>query len=676
MATLIATGTGRGLLVVGLLVFVSPAGCDEGSPGASPEQASRAMFKLSDIALDEFEKFRKKGVSSSEALQMMLTMLRGQKGIRAVRFSKAGRTVTMEHNTGRLHHILLDSHSRLTGTGKTTPSGLPPAGGTMKLAMAVHPKGKQAKLLYPFEWQFENKTAAHFEKLLKDAGFSTHGIEIKYNNKVRPRDFLTGGLSFLYLDTHGMVSKTDDGVESVILATGVDANKQSPEVSAYMESLGLTTATTSAKKVWIAVTPAYIEGSDGVMDNAQVYADACHSAENETLARAYFKRGAAAYFGWVDSVLNSWATVNVKKVIPKLLQGGTSAKEAYAAVDKEWPKTFEANCSKVYTFCDKYNPDFKLLQKNNADDVYLLPEDGGVTPMDAGTPVDSAPDIPPVQPGTWRTIKAGTFVMGSPTTELCRGGDEEQHQVKLTHGFKILATEVTQGEFKAAMGYNPAYFPSCGSTCPVENVSWHQAVAYANALSKKAGLKACYTCTGINTSVSCLVASAYDGGKIYKCPGYRLPTEAEWEYAYRAGTKTPFYNGKITQCYHSKDSVLDKIGWYSCNAMVSYAGCYNPNSWCGSKCMGTLPVGRKQPNDWGLYDMAGNVGEWCHDWYDGYPSSSVTDPWGPSKDWTRVVRGGSWRSGVREARAADRQDGNNPKYPDEKIGFRLVQSIQ
>jgi formylglycine-generating enzyme required for sulfatase activity len=212
------------------------------------------------------------------------------------------------------------------------------------------------------------------------------------------------------------------------------------------------------------------------------------------------------------------------------------------------------------------------------------------------------------------------------------------HQVTLTHGFEIMSTEVTQGEFQSVMGYNPSYFTSCGSHCPVEKVSWHMSVAYCNALSQQAGLQACYSCSGSGTSVTCQEASGYTGQAIYSCPGYRLPTEAEWEYAYRAGTQTSAYNGTITNCSDS-DSTADQIGWYYYNSGNT-----------------THPVGKKAPNAWGLYDMAGNVYEWTHDWYEaGKGTLPVTNPLGPASGSYRVNRGGSWNFHASYLRAAYRK---------------------
>ncbi|MBI5545352.1 MAG: SUMF1/EgtB/PvdO family nonheme iron enzyme [Deltaproteobacteria bacterium] len=257
-------------------------------------------------------------------------------------------------------------------------------------------------------------------------------------------------------------------------------------------------------------------------------------------------------------------------------------------------------------------------------------------------------------------IAPGTFTMGSPFSELGRRADEAQHQVTLMRGYYLQDKEVTQGQWQALMGNNPSNFSSCGSGCPVETVNWWEALAYANAVSSAQGLAECYTLTGctgtpgIDIECSGVTVNAA-GGNPYECVGYRLPTEAEWEYAYRAGTTTAFYNGGITEEFCGMDANLNAIGWY-----------------CGNAGSRTHSVGQKAANGWGLFDMSGNVAEWCWDWYGSYPGA-VTDPGGPGTGTSRVRRSGSWGSGVQYTRAAYRYDGG-PGLRSDYLGLRLAKS--
>jgi formylglycine-generating enzyme required for sulfatase activity len=233
-------------------------------------------------------------------------------------------------------------------------------------------------------------------------------------------------------------------------------------------------------------------------------------------------------------------------------------------------------------------------------------------------------------------ISAGTFTIGSPASEAGRHEDETQHSVTLTGGFYLQTTEVTQGQWQALMGSNPSSFPSCGPGCPVELVSWTDAVSFANALSTVEGLAPCYDSAG-----------NVNGASVYSCTGYRLPTEAEWEYAARAGSMQAQY------------SSLTSIAWYMDNS--------------GSA---THPVGRRQANAWGLYDMLGNVYEWTHDWYAadyGNGNSTVTNPVGASSGSRRVLRGGGWSNHSSYLRAAERHD-YTPDIRGGFLGFRLARS--
>ena len=229
---------------------------------------------------------------------------------------------------------------------------------------------------------------------------------------------------------------------------------------------------------------------------------------------------------------------------------------------------------------------------------------------------------------TFILLPAGTFTMGSPSSEPgSDDGERPQHQVTLTQSFYMQQTEVTQAQWEAVMGSNPSGFSGC-ATCPVEQVSWDDAQDYIVQMNLR----------GEGT--------------------YDLPTEAQWEYAYRAGSTTAFYNGAITETGSGYDPNLDAIGWYT----------YNSDS-------ETHPVAQKTPNAWGLYDMSGNVWEWCQDWFSEsyYDSSPPTDPAGPSSGSYRVIRGGSWYFGSQGCRAANR-DAVSPGNRVNDIGFRLVLS--
>jgi formylglycine-generating enzyme required for sulfatase activity len=287
---------------------------------------------------------------------------------------------------------------------------------------------------------------------------------------------------------------------------------------------------------------------------------------------------------------------------------------------------------------------------------------GGCVETEVCTPVGQCAAF---LPGEVLIAAGPPFTMGSPPSELGHSSNEKQHLVTLTRSFYLQATEVTQGQWEARMGNNPSFFPGCGADCPVERVNWWDALAYANELSMAAGLAPCYSldgCTGVTPGddlwCSAVTVNAPNGDP-YRCAGYRLPTEAEWEYAYRAdgpfSTKA-FYNGDITD-EGCDDPKMDAIGWY-----------------CEQS---THAVAQKTPNAWGLYDMPGNVWEWCWDSYGDYPTGSVVDPPlpGPVKGsgTPRVFRGGSWSSSAAYARAAKRND-DSPQARDSWLGFRLART--
>jgi formylglycine-generating enzyme required for sulfatase activity len=243
-------------------------------------------------------------------------------------------------------------------------------------------------------------------------------------------------------------------------------------------------------------------------------------------------------------------------------------------------------------------------------------------------------------------IPAGTFVMGSPASEAGRKWDETRHQVILTRSFSMAMTEVTQAQWITVMGTNPSFFQECGMDCPVETVSFDQCLEFISALNR-----------------------------MEKTEAYRLPTEAEWEYACRAGSLDAFCTGPITATRCDVDPILDQVGWYCGNSGVREPVVYQ---------LAPHEVALKKPNAWGLYDMHGNVHEWVMDACkprgllhtgvvnDTYDHATITDPLsvtGPN----RIFRGGAWNSSTRYCRSANRGS-FKPSAKRSYIGFRVVRS--
>jgi formylglycine-generating enzyme required for sulfatase activity len=259
-------------------------------------------------------------------------------------------------------------------------------------------------------------------------------------------------------------------------------------------------------------------------------------------------------------------------------------------------------------------------------------------------------------------IPRGTFQMGSPIEEEDGENDEVQHQVTISKDYYLGVTEVTQGQYQKVMGSNPSYFQkrvirkSDSSMYPVELVSWEDAVEFCKKLSelqkeKKAGR------------------------------AYRLPTEAEWEYACRAGSTTAY-------CFGGNSKSLGDYAWFGNNSGSKELDA--DALWSKTKddmeetqkyldtlfsagCS-THPVGEKKPNAWGLYDMHGNVWEWCSDWYGDYPESAVSDPAGQREGGSRVYRGGSWFFGAAFCRSAVRRRLGPSQRDNSFIGFRVALS--
>jgi formylglycine-generating enzyme required for sulfatase activity len=234
-------------------------------------------------------------------------------------------------------------------------------------------------------------------------------------------------------------------------------------------------------------------------------------------------------------------------------------------------------------------------------------------------------------------IPAGDFLMGSSLSELGRDDDESQHRVTIKKDFFISTTEISQEQFQTIMGYNPSEYKNRGKNYPVDQVSWNECQEFIQKLNQKE-----------------------------KTNKYRLPTEAEWEYACRAGTNTAFVSGEITGTSCQIFEKLNEVAWY-----------------CGNSDHVPHRVAQKKPNPWGIYDMHGNVQEWCLDHCKGMSTWSrragaitdtyvddIIDPLSTQGD-LRIFRGGSWNQSSKYARSADRNY-YRPNTKRNYLGFRIV----
>lgn len=250
-------------------------------------------------------------------------------------------------------------------------------------------------------------------------------------------------------------------------------------------------------------------------------------------------------------------------------------------------------------------------------------------------------------------IEDGTFNMGSPNDEMQRENDEVEHEVRLDN-FYISPYEVTGEEYERVMGENPSYFK--GENLPVESVSWYEAIEYCNRLSEQEGLTPVYTIDDDNVFFD------------RSANGYRLPTEAEWEYAARAGTTTPF---------NTETSISDEeanyYGHYPYGIEENYFSQGNLETQPGEYRQTTVAVDSFEPNRWGLYNMHGNEREWVYDYYGDYDLENTDNPTGPTTGSLKVNRGGGWNDYAKHLRSAYRSS-LSPEQSDSNLGFRIARN--
>jgi formylglycine-generating enzyme required for sulfatase activity len=250
-------------------------------------------------------------------------------------------------------------------------------------------------------------------------------------------------------------------------------------------------------------------------------------------------------------------------------------------------------------------------------------------------------------------IKGGTFTMGSPVSEPERGTDETQHRVTVDD-YYIAKSSVAQREYDQLMSGNTSEFS--GGNLPVENVTWFDAIRYCNARSTLEELTPAYTISGSGNEVSSVIWNR-------EANGYRLPTEAEWEYACRAGTTSPFNTGRTIN--DEQANFYNHYG-YNNDSSGRRVGGYRGR---------TTPINNYRANSWGLFDMHGNVADWCWDWYGAYNTAAQTNPTGPAIGTLRVNRGGGWNDFPKHIRSAYRA-ATPPVNSSFNLGFRLARNAR
>ena len=374
--------------------------------------------------------------------------------------------------------------------------------------------------------------------------------------------------------------------------------------------------------------------------------------------------------GTLDAIISDAPATDTHPLVKPALPEVMEARASHASA-RRWPGVLVfAAAAAILFFVLKPTPEradpVAPPVAGQADGVALVsaPPNAPPSASDAGVNAEPIP-VSRLRPAL-RPIPAGTFMMGSPVGEIGRGDWEDQHQVTLTRSFYLARTEITQAQWQAVMGQNPARFAG-RDRYPVENISWLDAVRYANALSTAEGYPTCYRILGERADFMGL-----------DCEGYRLPTEAEWEYAARAGTATATYGGDLELIDVRNAPVLNDIAWYSGNAGRADAGmeCPEPSKmqFPARRC-GTHPVATRRANAFGLHDMIGNVWEWTHDIHGRPPAAPSVDPLGAEAGDRRVTKGCGWYRDARFCRAGNRY---RPKttYTSSVVGMRVARTIR
>lgn len=335
--------------------------------------------------------------------------------------------------------------------------------------------------------------------------------------------------------------------------------------------------------------------------------------------------------------------------IPSAIEGTTNVQYTFSTIQKNIPNDVRFH----WTMDDSHNP--VILSPSQAfqytfttDGFYILRLE--VVHSTTASLITSArlklnirstlPKIKEV------LVQSGSFTMGKQN----EFSESPVRSVRISSSFYIAETEITQKQWTDVFGHNPSWFK--GENLPVETISWFEALEFCNSLSIRSGLEPCYMFFE-NDSVQC----------DFTRNGYRLPTEMEWEYAARAAAVWDTPNGNISSTIDGclpLDNALNSVAWY-----------------CGNSEFTTHEVAKKQPNQWGLYDMLGNVQEWCWDWYDTYyyEISPVLDAKGPSSGKTKTCRGGSWYNQVFLSRLSARMF-YRPSNRTNIIGFRIVRKAE